>query len=163
MAIKSRVSTKFLRGTIAAIGIAAMASASINTGQCFSSTTDASKNIYMTFDNGDTGEIKCDAARSNCRIKINIYKHIRELPGESTAAIGELIPDYLELVPVQQSPEEFGLGVHLWCPEKIMATTADVECYANVTVREGKITAVRPYFIRKQVVRNPGETGRSGE
>ena len=122
----------------------------------FSSVTDQHKAVHVQFDNGDAAEIACNRDRENCSISVRIYGRTHKFAPDVTAAIGPIVPDRFDLIRVQEQPEEFGLGLHLWCNEEMMRTAADVQCYANVTVRDGKVVSVSPYYLRPQFVNASG-------
>jgi hypothetical protein len=118
----------------------------------FSSVSDQHKAAHFQFDNGDAAEITCNRDRENCSISVRIYGRTHKFAPDVTATIGPILPDRFDLVRVQEQPEEFGMGLRIWCSEAMMSTAADVECYANVTVRNGKVVSVSPYYIRPQFV-----------
>jgi hypothetical protein len=64
-----------------------------------------------------------------------------------------IMPNFFELA--RLGPGEFGMGLRLWCSKAIMENHADTECYANVTVKNGKISSFDPYYIRRDFISKP--------
>ena len=120
--------------------------------EVFTSYQAVPRRMTAYFERGDKVDIICDGMTEKCRLAVDVFGRVRNLSTKEISAIGKIVPDHIELVPLDDKTLEYGLNLHLICSEAITKKNAAYRCYANLTVRDSKVVSVSRIVIKEEYV-----------